>query len=442
MSITVVCQSCVAKLRAPDSMAGHKTKCPKCGTEIVVPTAVSNVEEPSRGAPPPFKGVVPIAPRPNSPAISPPDQTHDSVNLSSSPRNVNGYVNRAGFWAGLGVGVFILIFTTIGLTLFATGFFAKGTTGREAKSQWSNENESLNSNDFAGVPANSPTPAALTPKDDHRTKPTARSEGLSEEPNAKETSNSEQVVREPATSAPPTPTAPLPTNNGLTKPDLDSGNLGSWGATLGIESGAIKHIGDVDVVLGFKFSTVYIPKNASNIVESNMPTYGIFFPAGYRKADGTFADSTAGFIPVNGQPHKIEYASNDTSIVEIFEDGSAGFRGPGKAVVSLHVAGDSISVVVTVIEIPVNASRVPKQFDGNATGVQEVVAQLGLPDETTEHHISWPKSQKIDGIFYSPNVGGGIATKHWRYREFPGAVIAIVGNSTSGWVWCVATHRD
>ena len=37
MPIAVVCPSCAAKMRAPDSAAGRKTKCPKCGTALVVP---------------------------------------------------------------------------------------------------------------------------------------------------------------------------------------------------------------------------------------------------------------------------------------------------------------------------------------------------------------------------------------------------------------------
>jgi hypothetical protein len=37
MPIPVSCGSCGTKLKAPDSAAGHKTKCPKCSTPILVP---------------------------------------------------------------------------------------------------------------------------------------------------------------------------------------------------------------------------------------------------------------------------------------------------------------------------------------------------------------------------------------------------------------------
>lgn len=37
MPIVVTCDSCTAKLRAPEAVAGRKLKCPKCGTPILVP---------------------------------------------------------------------------------------------------------------------------------------------------------------------------------------------------------------------------------------------------------------------------------------------------------------------------------------------------------------------------------------------------------------------
>ena len=44
MPIPVVCPSCARKLRAPGDWAGRKTKCAKCGSEIVVPTPEDIVE--------------------------------------------------------------------------------------------------------------------------------------------------------------------------------------------------------------------------------------------------------------------------------------------------------------------------------------------------------------------------------------------------------------
>ncbi len=39
MTINVVCQSCEAKLKAPDDWAGKKVACPKCKTAVVIPAA-------------------------------------------------------------------------------------------------------------------------------------------------------------------------------------------------------------------------------------------------------------------------------------------------------------------------------------------------------------------------------------------------------------------
>lgn len=36
MSISVTCQSCSSKLKAPDGLAGRTVKCPKCGNPVVV----------------------------------------------------------------------------------------------------------------------------------------------------------------------------------------------------------------------------------------------------------------------------------------------------------------------------------------------------------------------------------------------------------------------
>lgn len=39
MPISVICESCASKLRAPEKMAGRRTRCPKCGSSVVVPAA-------------------------------------------------------------------------------------------------------------------------------------------------------------------------------------------------------------------------------------------------------------------------------------------------------------------------------------------------------------------------------------------------------------------
>lgn len=41
MSILVKCSACQAKLSAPDSVAGNKVKCPKCGSHVAVPACAA-----------------------------------------------------------------------------------------------------------------------------------------------------------------------------------------------------------------------------------------------------------------------------------------------------------------------------------------------------------------------------------------------------------------
>ena len=35
----IQCTNCASKIRVPDSAAGKKGKCPKCGTVLVIPAA-------------------------------------------------------------------------------------------------------------------------------------------------------------------------------------------------------------------------------------------------------------------------------------------------------------------------------------------------------------------------------------------------------------------
>jgi predicted Zn finger-like uncharacterized protein len=64
MRISIGCPNCAAKLRATESMAGRKVKCPKCGAAIVLPTDLHQVVEPARSTPLPpawTTGAVPPA---------------------------------------------------------------------------------------------------------------------------------------------------------------------------------------------------------------------------------------------------------------------------------------------------------------------------------------------------------------------------------------------
>jgi predicted RNA-binding Zn-ribbon protein involved in translation (DUF1610 family) len=76
MPVPVVCPSCATKLRAPDSAADHKTKCPKCGESVNIggvtpePPPVAKVYTPPVAAvytPPSGQGVE-VAPEPEKKA--------------------------------------------------------------------------------------------------------------------------------------------------------------------------------------------------------------------------------------------------------------------------------------------------------------------------------------------------------------------------------------
>jgi hypothetical protein len=73
MPIPVVCPSCTSRLRAPDSKAGRKTKCPKCGTAVVVPSLgekgaeLAKTDAPSQSD----KWAEPLAARPSLLTLAP-----------------------------------------------------------------------------------------------------------------------------------------------------------------------------------------------------------------------------------------------------------------------------------------------------------------------------------------------------------------------------------
>lgn len=226
---------------------------------------------------------------------------------------------------------------------------------------------------------------------------------------------------------------------------VDGLSLGKWGEKHGLETGVIKRIGDTDVVLGCYFSTVYVSKNVRDYLFSNEQSFGVFFPVGYRTANGEFADPVSGFVPVNGNPQKFQYTSSNTAIVKPYEDGGAVFLGAGKVTITLHVAGDSIPVDLTVVELPVITSNDPEALSlvrkKHATTAEEALQLLGFPDEKTEHRIG--TAQHIDGIYYDPKPNTGIHAEHWKYKKYPGAVISVAtDNATKApWVWCVRTWR-
>jgi hypothetical protein len=195
--------------------------------------------------------------------------------------------------------------------------------------------------------------------------------------------------------------------------------------------GTIERVGSGELLVAWKFSTVYVAANASDIM-SNHPSYGVFFFTAYREPAGEFTEPAAGFFRVDGKPQRVGFHSEDEKVVHVYEDGSAGFPGGGKTNVVVSLAGESVKVPVTVVQLPVNSGR---YLTGSPA--EDVIRLMGLPDEKQKHYVSWPDSEIIDGIYYgSSDPRWGIATEHWKYRKYPGAVIAIVANR----VYAVGTY--
>lgn len=86
MAIFVACSTCGSKLKAPDSAAGRKTKCPKCGTAVIVPSSVQKAPEPVRAEPlpQPVRRVEPPALRPKPQPAPAPVPDEDDFNFEPS----------------------------------------------------------------------------------------------------------------------------------------------------------------------------------------------------------------------------------------------------------------------------------------------------------------------------------------------------------------------
>lgn len=136
MPISVVCPPCARKLRAPDKAAGRRTKCPKCGTTVVIPITGEEFSEPidADARPQSINSVEPSALRSKSPpAPTPPTAETISTFLPSRKPNKNG--SRAGLWIAMAVGIFVFFAVTIGVALWATGFFVSGRTPKLTEKQ-------------------------------------------------------------------------------------------------------------------------------------------------------------------------------------------------------------------------------------------------------------------------------------------------------------------
>lgn len=139
MPIPVVCPSCAAKLCAPNNLAGRNTKCPKCGTAIIVHKASELVR--AELLPQPIETVEPRAVPPKPPAgpARPPAEDSFDFSPSSSKPVRNG--SRVGLSIGLGTDGLVMILGTIAATLLATGFFSSAKPSQQQLAQTLNANQ-------------------------------------------------------------------------------------------------------------------------------------------------------------------------------------------------------------------------------------------------------------------------------------------------------------
>ncbi len=420
MPILFICPDCASTLRVPDNAGGCDTRCPKCYAALIVPD---------------------------------PGERRTDANLlgawrqtvrSGQPPKLEPSGSSPGFLARLRDASSAAITAFIGGMRSDAESPAVATDDQQGRAR--RPETEIPTSPFAPVAvqigrAAAGNSAVAEPISRRGHDPVTNADGTAGN-SADPKTISDLKPPETAAVHPPKPLAESADPKKNRPPDLIPDDplvdLGSWGASHDLEAGAIKRVGNVEVALGYRFSTVYVPHNARGIAEGNMPILHTPFVVGYREPGGVYTLPTAGFIPVNGEPHKIEFASSDASIVKICDDGSASFHRGGIAQVTARIAGNSISISVTVVEFPLNAGRMPKEYRGNAASVEDVVRCLGLPDQRTHHFVASSDPKTIDGIRYCDDI----AVDHWTYRKYPGAVIAVVGHSSRGWLWCVGTRKD
>lgn len=178
--------------------------------------------------------------------------------------------------------------------------------------------------------------------------------------------------------------------------------------------------------------TVYIPKNlASEWLAFFLITYdGQTDKGGYFNVDGNTCE-----ITISSDDKKsvgIEVIRQDITITRCY------FRRPGIFNVTFSVGSESVVRKIEVVELPIKGEHmnVANLIDAIPSTSQEVIQQLGFPDEELSIQVKFPKEITKDHIHYGPKITEKpIIAKHWRYKKYPGLVISTV----NGKVYAVST---
>lgn len=446
MAVLLACPACNSTLRVPEGPADRVFQCPKCRATLTVPHpagASRDRELPGRAS------------SMNSAATAWPAASADSPAMPPKP-GAEGH--SPVFWISLGAAAATtLVLLCLGVAVWLV---VAAPATRNVPQAAARPAEPADS-----PPRVAPTPSAEPVSPMPQSAPLVVPEGQPDEamtaaplapPAASQLNVPPPSLLQPAPAAQESAMPPIPPDGSeLVQSALEavrrpvgpaapsnSANLGFWGLRHGLKFGVTKYVGDVEVVLGRKFSTVYIPRNAKTLVEGNMPMLGPVFPVGFRRrADDDFADPSAGLIPVDGKPEKVEYASSDPRVADLYSDGSGRFPNGGKVLVSVRIAGESLAVPLTVVEFPLSADMISREFRGDAATGEEVIRCLGFPDRKTPHFVQESQSREIDGIYYWTGKGG-ISVEHWEYDKYPGAVLSLAGHPSISWLWCVGTKPN
>lgn len=136
MAIPIVCASCATKLRAPNNIAGQKTKCPKCGGVVTVPNPSAELLDASvpQPVPQPTKSAEPTAVRPkSSPKAVDGDKDNGAKDYRDAPRKKKTRKRvSAALLVGGGVGLLLIVAASIWLmVLLGVGSTADNTAAKQ-----------------------------------------------------------------------------------------------------------------------------------------------------------------------------------------------------------------------------------------------------------------------------------------------------------------------